>query len=217
MPKMIVAIDGVVIKEVALLKERMTLGRRPYNDIVIDNLAVSGEHALVRWTTDGVELEDLGSTNGTYVNGKAIKQQKLRHGDAIDIGKCKIRFEDDGRAAIVPPAPVVAPRVAAPVAPVPAAPAAVAAQPAARPASIKVLTGPAAGREVPLTKPVTRIGKPGVAVAAISKVGNGYVVHHADGAGQATLNQRPFGSEPVPLKHGDEIELADTRIVFTQA
>ena len=75
MPKMIVSIDGVVIKEVELSKERTVLGRRPYNDIVIDNLAVSGEHVAFHMNDHGVEAEDLGSTNGTYVNGKAVKRQ----------------------------------------------------------------------------------------------------------------------------------------------
>ena len=78
MPKMIVSIDGVVIKEVQLTKDRTTLGRRPYNDIVIDNLAVSGEHAVLQLTGNDVYLEDLNSTNGTYVNGKAVKKQLCR-------------------------------------------------------------------------------------------------------------------------------------------
>ena len=77
MPKMIVSIDGVVIKEVQLTKDRTTLGRRPYNDIVIDNLAVSGEHAVMQMSGAEVFLEDLNSTNGTYVNGKAIKKQQF--------------------------------------------------------------------------------------------------------------------------------------------
>ena len=98
MPKMIVSIDGVVIKEVQLTKERTTLGRRPYNDIVIDNLAVSGEHAVFHMHGEEVEVEDLGSTNGTYVNGKAAKRQPLRNGDTIEVGKYKIRFHGDEEA-----------------------------------------------------------------------------------------------------------------------
>ena len=89
MPKMIVSIDGVVIKEVQLTKERTTLGRRPYNDVVIDNLAVSGEHAALQLTGAEVTLEDLGSTNGTYVNEiKLIPDApvRLRHGDEIRFG-----------------------------------------------------------------------------------------------------------------------------------
>ena len=92
MPKMIVSIDGVVIKEVELSKERTMLGRRPYTDIVIDNLAVSGEHVAFHMNEQGVEAEDLGSTNGTYVNGKAVKRQALRNGDTVEVGKYKIRF-----------------------------------------------------------------------------------------------------------------------------
>ena len=95
MPRMIVSIDGVVIKEVQLTKERTTLGRRPYNDIVIDNLAVSGEHAVLHMVGNDVEIEDLGSTNGTYVNAKAVKRQELRNGDTVEVGKYKIRFLQD--------------------------------------------------------------------------------------------------------------------------
>ena len=95
MPKMIVSIDGVVIKEVQLTKDRTTLGRRPYNDIVIDNLAVSGEHAVLQMTGGQVYLEDLNSTNGTYVNGKAAKKQLLQDGDSVEVGKYKIKFVSD--------------------------------------------------------------------------------------------------------------------------
>lgn len=87
MPKMIVSIDEVVIKEVQLTKDRTTLGRRPYNDIVIDNLAVSGEHAAIVMTGAEVVLEDLGSTNGTYVNGEAVKKQTLQNGDTVELAK----------------------------------------------------------------------------------------------------------------------------------
>ena len=96
MPKMIVSIDEVVIKEVQLTKDRTTLGRRPYNDVVIDNLAVSGEHAVILMHGSEVTLEDLNSTNGTYVNGKAIKKQVLQNGDSIEVGKYKIKFVGDG-------------------------------------------------------------------------------------------------------------------------
>ena len=87
MPKMIVSIDGVVIKEVQLTKDRTTLGRRPYNDVVIDNLAISGEHAVFQMSGNEVFIEDLNSTNGTYVNGKAAKKQQLVNGDTVEVGK----------------------------------------------------------------------------------------------------------------------------------
>ena len=78
MGKLVVSLDGVVIKEVQITKDKTTLGRRPYNDIVIDNLAVSGEHAVLQMVGDDVFIEDLNSTNGTYINGKAVKKQLLR-------------------------------------------------------------------------------------------------------------------------------------------
>src|SRR6187399_2600400 len=92
MGKLVVSLDGVVIKEVQITKDKTTLGRRPYNDIVIDNLAVSGEHAVLQMVGSDVFIEDLNSTNGTYINGKAVKKQLLAHNDTVEIGKYKIKY-----------------------------------------------------------------------------------------------------------------------------
>jgi pSer/pThr/pTyr-binding forkhead associated (FHA) protein len=207
MPKMIVSIDGVVIKEVQLTKERTTVGRRPYNDVVIDNLAVSGEHAAVQMTGSEVFLEDLSSTNGTYVNGKAIKKQALDDGDTIEVGKYKIKFVNEGKASNFDKTMVIQPGQ-------------INSQSGALTTStsgtLKVLSGTAAGREVPLTKVVTTIGKPGVAVASITRRQHGFVVAHVDGAGVPTLNGTTIGGDPVALKSGDMIELAGTKMQFIQ-
>ena len=225
MPKMIVSIDGVVIKEVQLSKDRTTLGRRPYNDVVIDNLAISGEHAVFQMAGTEVFIEDLNSTNGTYVNGKAAKKQQLQNGDTVEVGKYKIKFVNEpaadgfektmlikpGSGGLVPPLP----SQSAGIAPLASSRPAIA--PPATQASIKVLSGAAAGREVPLTKVVTTIGKPGVAVAAITKRQHGFVVHHVEGAGNPSLNGAPIGMEPVSLKNGDLIELAGTQMQFVQS
>ena len=224
MPKMIVSIDGVVIKEVQLTKDRTTLGRRPYNDVVIDNLAISGEHAVFQMSGNDVFIEDLNSTNGTYVNGKAAKKQQLVNGDTVEVGKYKIKFvaevAGDGfeKTMMVKPAQIaaLAQVPAAGVVPSRPAPMAQAATSSSGPASIKVLSGAAAGREVPLTKVVTTIGKPGVAVAAITKRQHGFVVHHVEGAGNPSLNGAPISSDPVALKNGDLIELAGTQMQFVQ-
>lgn len=229
MPKMIVSIDGVVIKEVQLTKDRTTLGRRPYNDIVIDNLAVSGEHAVLQLTGNEVYLEDLNSTNGTYVNGKAVKKQLLQNNDTVEIGKYKIKFINEAPGAtfektmiikpgMVPPMPPAKPAGAAAPAAGPAAakPAEAAAGAPGGTASIKVLSGAAAGREVPLVKVVTTIGKPGVAVAAITKRAHGFVVAHVEGSSKPTLNGSAIGPEPVALKNGDMLELAGTQMQFLQ-
>jgi len=193
MPKMIVSLDGVVIKEVQLTKDRTSLGRRPYNDIVIDNLAVSGEHAVLQMSGNEVYIEDLNSTNGTYVNGKTVKKQLLQNADFVEIGKYKIQYASEAGAA---------------------APAHVAAGAAASGAVIKVMSGAAAGREVALIKVVTTIGRPGVAIAAITNRANSFVIAHVEGENKAILNGVPVGADPVALKNGDLIELAGTQMQF---
>ena len=204
MPKMIVSIDGVVIKEVQLSKDRTSLGRRPYNDIVIDNLAVSGEHAVLQMSGVEVYVEDLNSTNGTYVNGKAVKKQLLQHADVVEIGKYKISFVIENGATAEKSAAI------APVA------GTVPTSPLVSTAAIRVMSGAAAGREVILVKMVTTIGKPGVAVAAITKRFQEFVVTHVEGAEKPTLNGTAVGAEPVTLKNGDVLELAGTQMQFVQ-
>ena len=225
MPKMIVSIDGVVIKEVQLTKDRTSLGRRPYNDIVIDNLAVSGEHAVLQMSGDEVHLEDLNSTNGTYVNGKAVKKLLLKNGDTVEIGKYKIKYVNEAEEAgfektmmfKAGAGGLVAPAMAAALA-VSTAPALLAAGSFAAGvnAAIKVMSGAAAGREVPLVKVVTTIGKPGVAVAAVTRRPHGFVIAHVEGINKPTLNGVPVGTEPVALKNGDVLELAGTQMQFVQ-
>ncbi|HSW08630.1 FHA domain-containing protein [Aquabacterium sp.] len=229
MGKLVVSLDGVVIKEVQITKDKTTLGRRPYNDIVIDNLAVSGEHAVLQMVGQDVFIEDLNSTNGTYINGKAIKKQLLAHNDTVEIGKYKIKYlvEDSGDYEKTM---IMRPGAAAPThhAPAPHAPFnATATTPrpmpmagatpvSTLPASIKVLSGAAAGREVTLTKVVTTVGKPGVQVASITKRPGGYVIAHVEGLVRPSVNGMPLAGDIAPLKNGDLIELAGTQMQFIQ-
>ena len=225
MPNLIVSIDGVVIKEVQLTKDRTSLGRRPYNDIVIDNLAVSGEHAVFQMSGNEVNLEDLNSTNGTYVNGKAVKKQLLQNGDTVEIGKYKIKYVNEAASAGFDKTMLIKPGsagLAAPATVIPPAPsgllAGIGSAPVQAPhtAAIKVLSGAAAGREVALIKVVTTIGKPGVAVAAITRRPHGFVVAHVEGVDRPSLNGASIGAEPVSLKNGDMLELAGTKMQFVQ-
>ena len=221
MGKLVVSLDGVVIKEVQITKDKTTLGRRPYNDIVIDNLAVSGEHGVLQMAGTDVFIEDLNSTNGTYINGKAVKKQLLSHNDTIEIGKYKIKFVvDDGteyekttvmRAGSRSPltGPATAGSIFGDIHP-PVADAAAAG------VTIRVLNGAAAGREVVLSKVVTTVGKPGVQVASITKRPGGYVLAHVEGAAQPSVNGNPLVGETVHLKNGDVIELAGTQMQFVQ-
>src|SRR4051812_782950 len=99
MAKLILSMDGLVLKEIPLSKERTTIGRKPHNDIQIDNLAVSGEHAVIVTILNDSFLEDLGSTNGTVVNGNAIKKHFLQNNDVIELGKYKLKFVGEAAAA----------------------------------------------------------------------------------------------------------------------
>lgn len=204
MPKLIVTMDGVAIKEVQLVKDRTTLGRRPYNDIVIDSLALSGEHAVLKMSGSDVFLEDLDSTNGTYVNGKPIKQQQLNHNDTIEVGKHKIKFLSESAGVGFDKTMVMRSPVVKPVAQ---------SEPIGH-AAIKILSGAAAGREVVFVKVVTTIGKPGVAVVSITRRPHGYAVAVVEGVNRPTLNEKTLGASPVMLKHGDILELAGTKMQF---
>ncbi len=231
MGKLVVSLDGVVIKEVQVTKDKTTLGRRPYNDIVIDNLAVSGEHAVLQMVGADVFIEDLNSTNGTYINGKAVKKQLLAHNDTVEIGKYKIKYlidegQDYEKTMILKPG-AVPPGFGSAASPAYGAPAPASPSPsnfgsfssALAPASIKVLNGAAAGREVALTKVVTTVGKPGVQVASITKRPvKGYIFAHVEGSMRPTVNGSPLlDDNGVELKNGDVIELAGTQMQFLQA
>ncbi len=99
MAKLILSMDGLVLKEIPLTKERTTIGRKPHNDIQIDNLAVSGEHAVIVTILNDSFLEDLGSTNGTVVNGNPIKKHFLQNNDVVELGKYKLKFIAEPAAA----------------------------------------------------------------------------------------------------------------------
>jgi pSer/pThr/pTyr-binding forkhead associated (FHA) protein len=215
MGKLVVSLDNVVIKEFQITKERTTLGRRPYNDIVIDNLAVSGEHAVLTAAQSDVFIEDLNSTNGTYINGKAVKKQLLSNNDVVEVGKYRIKFlaedaEDYEKTMILRPGAFGRAPGSIGAAPAAAGPA------VAGPASIKVLNGGAAGREVLLTKVVTTVGKPGVQVASVTKRPGGYVLSHVEGSRRPSVNGQPVGEDSISLKHGDIIDLAGTQMQFVQ-
>lgn len=214
MPKLIVSIDGVVVKEVQLTKDRSTLGRRPYNDVVIDNLAVSGEHAVIRILDGEVVIEDQGSTNGTYVNGKSITRQSLSDGDTIEIGKYKIKY-NAGRTDNVPLGQVPGAAPTPPSVPMGLEGGVSAPQGLdARGPRVRVLNGSAAGRELELTKVITTIGKPGVSVASITRRPHGFDLALVEGEHVPSVNGVTLDAGPITLKNHDCIELAGIRMEF---
>lgn len=218
MAKLIVTLDDTLIKVVPLSKDRMTLGRRPYNDIVVDNLAVSGEHAALQAIGSEFFIEDLSSTNGTYINNKKIKRQILQTGDTIEIGKYAIKYVQDAEGDKSSAQQIAAKNGADTTLPndeklnlfeqTKFAEVYVA---------IKILSGTSMGKEMPLVKVVTTIGKPGEAVIAITKRRNSYVVSHVEGSSRPLLNGATFGIDAVPLKNGDLFELAGTAMQFIES
>jgi len=267
MAKLILSLDGQVIKEFTLSKERTTIGRKPHNDIQIDNLAVSGEHAMIMTILNDSFLEDLGSTNGTLVNGLPIKKHFLQNNDVVEIGKYKIKYASEApsnltqedfektmvlRAPAAAAAPKIernptdtqtnlqaatnlsdtsisaqpAPRAPPAAAPVPAPAAAqagmttnppVAPKPAAAPGAqgmIQILSGPNAGKELPLAKPLTTLGKPGVQVAVIAKRPQGHFITHVEGANFPVVNGKTLDAQAHQLSDHDIIELAGVKMEF---
>jgi FHA domain len=219
MAKIIVSLDDKLIKVIPLNKDRMTLGRRPYNDIVVDNLAVSGEHAALQVIGQDYFIEDLNSTNGTYINEQKIKRQILKNGDVIEIGKYAIQYVQDGLAT--PTALNV--NTSENAFEAFAEPSLGEKKPvfeqtkfAEAYVAIKILSGVSTGKELPLMKIVTTIGKPGEAVIAITKRPNSYMVAHVEGAVRPSLNGVSFGIDAVPLKNGDLFELAGIAMQFIQ-
>ena len=233
--KLILSLNNSVLGEFPLDKERIILGRKAENDIQVDNLAVSGQHAAIITILNDSFLEDLDSTNGTYVNGKLVKKHALKNGDVITIGKHELKYvndeasdEDDefektmiirpgmaGHAAAAAKAEEQAPPAAA--APAPAAAAPGAAAPAADASlplgKIQVLSGPGAGKELELKKALITLGRPGVQVAVITRRPQGYYITHVEGT-HPVVNGDSIGGQARQLTDHDVIELAGVKMEF---
>lgn len=228
MAKLILSMDGLVLKEIALDKERLTIGRKPHNDIQIDNLAISGEHAVVVTILKDSFLEDLNSTNGTLVNGQPIKKYILRNNDVVELGKYRLKYMigeaeasgDFEKTAMVRPgmARVAAEMELAPTAGSPtrsnigvAPPPPAASIPGA---AIQLLNGPNVGKELELTKTLTTLGKPGLQVAVIARRPQGYFVTHVEGKQFPLLNGQALDAQAHALADHDIIEIAGIKMEF---
>jgi predicted component of type VI protein secretion system len=242
MPKLILSMDGLVLKEIPLDKERLTIGRKPNNDVQIDNLAISGQHAAITTILEDAFLEDLNSTNGTYVNGQPIKKHVLRPNDIIELGKYRLKFLADNLqpalaasdfvdtaalgVMVAPPEPDFTitegagkvnadarTQILSPEMKVSALEAAEAAA-TGQTGVVQVLSGPNAGRELVLNKSLTTLGKPGQQVAVITRRPHGYFITHVEGATFPQLNGQPLDAQARRLKDHDIIEIAGVKMEF---
>lgn len=224
MAKLILSVDGVALKEISLERERTTIGRKSQNDIQIDNLAVSGEHAVIISLLNDAFLEDLNSTNGTYVNGRSIKKHFLQNGDVIELAKYRLKFvsniADQNGSGDVAKTVVLRPEAlrGALEGAVPnhaAAGNTPEAEPELPSGTLHVLTGANAGREIVLNKTVTTLGKPGVMVTAIARRPRGYYITHVEGARRPRVGGRALeDNRPYALMDHDIIELGGIKMAF---
>jgi pSer/pThr/pTyr-binding forkhead associated (FHA) protein len=233
MARLILTLDGQVLAEYNMNKERYTVGRLPDNDIRIDNPAVSGHHSLIINILNDSFLEDLNSTNGTYVNGKLIKKHDLQHGDVITVGHHQLRFveDDDAQQDEFEKTMVIQPSQR-PVEKIQSAREKVdqgtgattsrralpeGAQQALKKAKLQVLSGAFAGRELELSKALTTLGRPGVQVAAITRRSDGFYIVHVEADrpdNYPLVNGTPIGAQARRLVDNDVIQLAGVKMGF---
>jgi hypothetical protein len=209
MAKIILTVDGTVLKEVPLTKERSTIGRRANNDLVIDHVAISGQHAAIVAMNNDFVLEDLNSTNGTQVNGQPVKKHFLRDNDIINLSPYKVRFvAEDNQTPKREPGKLIERAVGV------AKDKDVDAASAKQVACIRVLTGPSANKEITLAKPLTTVGRPGVQVAVITHRKHGYFITHVEGNHFPIVNGESIGANARLLKFDDIIDLSGTQMLF---
>lgn len=220
-----------VVRRLPVTRERLTLGRRPYNDVVLDDLTVSGEHALLSFGREGILVRDLNSRNGTLVDGRAVSECVVEPGARVEIGIYRVGIEESDDE-LVEPAPIpVLPQAETPqggspppglvgrspepvdVAELPVAPSAPSA-PSAQEAGLEYLTGAYAGIRQPLERAITRVSDGGTQVAVISKRKSGFFLTHLEGPGTPRVNGESVGHSGRRLADGDQIELGTAFIRF---
>jgi pSer/pThr/pTyr-binding forkhead associated (FHA) protein len=225
--------NGEVIQDIPLNKETITIGRKADNDIHIDNLSVSGHHAKITTILNDSFIEDTNSTNGTYVNGTLVQKQPLRNNDIIKIGKHELQYINEEastgdmfeKTMVINPGAAGLPedegshdlnqsvnRIASEIASADSGHTS-----RIGGARIQLVSGANAGKELPLTKVLTTLGKPGVQVAAITRRPTGYFLIHVDGGdniGRPKVNEQEIGSQAQELRNKDVIEVAGVKMTF---
>jgi len=223
---LVLTLNQSVLGEFSLDKERLLIGRKPENDIQVDNLAVSGQHAAIITILNDSFLEDLDSTNGTFVNGKLVKKHALKHGDVITIGKHELKYVNDEattddqdfeKTMIIRPgmaSHAAAAAKAEETAPPPPAGTSSQMVDGEMPlGKIQVLSGPGAGKELELKKALITLGRPGVQVAVITRRPQGYFITHVEGK-HPLVNGDTIGAQAHALKDHDVVELAGVKMEF---
>lgn len=187
--RLVITRDSHLVRELALDGQRMTLGRHADNDIVLAHPTVSSRHASITPDGDTLVLDDLGSSNGTMLNGQRVTRAILWPGDRIGIAMFELTLLADDDSAAAPPVT----------------------------AYLDVLNGPRAGELLMLEKPTLTLGSPGVAIVIISRHGALYHIEKVQGDGPAFIGDTPIGRAARRLHDGDELDITGTRMRFTLA
>jgi len=227
-----ISYNGKMESELPLDKDIFTIGRKSDNDIHLDSLAVSGYHAKIITIMNESFIEDLGSTNGTSLNGNVIKKNTLADGDVILIGQHEIKYveenansgQDFEKTMIINTAAVglketegsheidqSVGKIAAEIS------SSDSGKSSHQKARIRLVSGANSGKELPLTKVLTTLGKPGVQVAAITRRPTGYFLIHIDGGDNGErpkVNNETIGLQAHPLKDKDTLEVAGVVMKF---
>lgn len=225
MAKLILKFNNEVVDHIDVVQGDMKMGRKPSSDVVLDNLAVSGTHANIFTIGDDSFVQDMGSTNGTFVNNKKITKHHLRNGDVISIGKHSLIFvneprsqentEDFAKTVVINPgsmdsAPKPPPtHVDTMETEVPKT------DRNARIGALFVLSGANSGKRIELTKSMTSLGRTGKRAGVIRKMDNGYMLLHADDEFESPqINGKELPANGLELKNGDIIEISGSRLQF---
>lgn len=225
MAKLIIKFNDVVIDQIVLKQGDMNIGRRPGSDILLDNLAVSGTHASIFTIGEDSFVQDLNSTNGTFVNNKRISKHHLANGDTVTIGNHSLTYHNEkavksgsdlAKTVIINPHKQE--EMLAEVGKAAAAAAAVkkpAVNETPRMGSLFILSGANNGKRIDLVSAVTNLGRAGKRAGIISRTGNGrYILLPGDNNEAPRLNGVKVIGSGEELKNGDIIELADSRMQF---
>jgi|APCry1669189000_1035189.scaffolds.fasta_scaffold03991_5 hypothetical protein len=188
-PKLLLSTASQQLRQIVIDKPRLTIGRRPYNDIMLDDLTVSGEHAVLLTRAGASLIEDLRSRNGTLVNGEPVIQRALLDRDRIEIGIYRLQY------VIEPLTPE-----------------------GDRPpewACVEALSGDAIGTVIALDRPIVSLSNASGQVAVIARRRNGFFITHLEGTTFPLVNGEPTGLISCLLRADDLIELAGTIFRFS--
>lgn len=209
MGKLVIKFQGKLVGEVNLKLGDMKIGRKPASDIVLDDAAVSGEHAVIKTVGMKSTIKDLGSTNGTFIENNRVTQHQLRHGETIIIGGYALMYRDDVNLD----APVFSKRPAASLTPSAEQRKTTVIAPFAQ---LVAVDGKDKGKHVPLIKDAVTLENPGKSPARITRTADGYLLEAtAVGPGEPKINDKPIPPGGHLLERGDIIDVAGSKFKFS--